>query len=398
MPPDEQALRPLRVTHVVFDLDGGGMETLVADLARRLRDRLSVSVISLSGREGKVGASIRPLLDEFHVVRPVPLFSMFFPSALARQLRALRPDVVHLHSGAWFKGALAARLAGVRKVVYTEHGREHHDPWSQRILDHVAARLTDSVVAVSGRLQTYLRRSVGVPQTKLRTVANGVDVTRFSGRGDTAELRAQLGIPTDALIIGTVGRLQPVKAHVHLVAAFTALRSMAPVRPPLHLVLCGDGPERAPLERQIHDLGVESVVHLTGWVSRPADYYRLFDIFALTSTSEGAPVSLMEAMSCGAIPVVTDVGANAEILGTDLAQFLVPAGDVPAIARGLGSALAAPGRAELRVLARRRVHQTYNLDRVAEEYERLYRSGMNAPATRPKHRTGALGGPIGQRW
>ncbi|MGH7532928.1 MAG: glycosyltransferase [Gemmatimonadales bacterium] len=383
MPPESiRPTRRLHVVHVVFDLHGGGMETLVADLARRFQGRVDVSVVSLSGRAGRVGTRIQPLLHEFHVLRPLRGLSLLAPVGLVRCLRAIKPDVVHAHSGAWFKAALAARLAGVPRVVYTEHGREHHDPVPGRWLDRLAASLTDTVIAVSDRLSNYLHTVIGVPFRKLRTVANGVDVLAFSNDRPPSSLRLAFGIEPHARIIGSVGRLQPVKSYHHLIEALALLRTMPSGSDPIHLILVGDGPERERLERLAAELGVSSVVHFAGWTQHPVDCYRLFDVFALTSRSEGAPVSLMEAMACGIVPVVTGVGANAEILGPELAHQLVNVGDVPAIAEALRTALTTCDRLRLGALARRRIVGNYNLDQLVTQYESAYR-GMQVVGDRP---------------
>lgn len=383
MPPEQvRPVHRLHVVHVVFDLHGGGMETLVANLARRFQGRVDVSVVSLSGRAGRVGARIQPLLREFHVLRPLRGLSLLAPIGLIRCLRAIKPDVVHAHSGAWFKAALAARLAGVPRVVYTEHGREHHDPMPDRWLDRLAASLTDAVIAVSDRLSTYLHTVIGVPRRKLRTVANGVDVVAFSDDRPPSSLRLAFGIEPDARIIGSVGRLQPVKSYHHLIEALALLRASPPGPDPIHLILAGDGPERARLERLAAELGVGTAVHFTGWTQHPIDCYHLFDVFALTSQSEGAPVSLMEAMACGIVPVVTRVGANAEILGPALAHQLVNVGDVPAIAEALRTTLTTRNRLRLGALARRRIVDHYNLDQLVMQYEAVYR-GMQVVGDRP---------------
>jgi glycosyltransferase involved in cell wall biosynthesis len=112
---------------------------------------------------------------------------------------------------------------------------------------------------------------------------------------------------------------------------------------------------------------------MPGWTSEPTGFYRLLDVFALTSHSEGASVSLMEAMSCGITPVVMDVGANAETLGPELQTQLVRAGDVDgfreAVVRTLKGNLA-----HLGALARRHAEQRYSLDRMMNAYEQIYRN------------------------
>jgi glycosyltransferase involved in cell wall biosynthesis len=379
----------VRVTHLVFDLNGGGMESLVAAMAARFAGGpVVLSAVSLSGRPGRVGSSIRHLLDQYHVTRPVPGVSMLAPLGVARLVRETRPDVVHLHSGAWYKGALAARLASAPRVVYTEHGREHDDPALSRWLDRRASRWTDTVVAVSDRLARYLGEVVGVEERRIRTVPNGVDIDAFSPGFAPLALRRDLGIPEGAVVIGSVGRLEPVKRYDRLITALGRLRAPGMVERPVHLVLVGDGSRRAALEEQVRREGLSEAARLVGWTDRPADFYRLLDVFALTSDSEGASVSLMEAMACGIAPVVMDVGANAEILGPELADQVTPAGDLDVFVRTAAHMLCSPDRRQhAGRLARERVGRCYNLDRMLAWYEDLYRQRATAPASSAGGRT-----------
>jgi glycosyltransferase involved in cell wall biosynthesis len=301
---------------------------------------------------------------------------MIAPLGLSRAIRQTRPDVVHLHSGAWFKPAWAARLAGVPRVIYTEHGRIHDDPPIARWLDRRAARLTEVVVAVADQLRGYLEREVGIPAGKLVTIPNGIDTRRFTPGPAPAPLRRDLGIPADAWVIGSVGRLEWVKRYDRLVEVVAGVRTSADGRP-LYLVLCGDGSEGEKLRALAAARGVADRVKFPGWVT-PAEYYRLFDIFALTSLSEGASVSLLEAMASGAVPAVMDVGANAFILGPDLATQVVAAGDVEAFKRLVSETLAAPERrARLGNVARERVVQRFDFEAFTEAYTRLYLAGLN---------------------
>ncbi len=370
----------MRVTQLVFDLDGGGLETLVASiLAGFAGTPVTMSVISLSGRTGRVGATVLGLVDQFHAIEPWPAVSMAFPLGVARALRRTRADVVHLHSGAWFKGAWAARLARVPRVVYTEHGREHRDTRGTLLLDRQSARLTDAVVAVSARLEEYLARAVHVPRARLRTIVNGVDTRRFAPGPGSADLRGRLGIPPGATVVGSVGRLEAVKAYDRLVAALGRLRS---ARPGLdaHLVVCGEGGQRAALEAQVAEAGLVGRVHLPGWIDDLPAWYRLFDVFALSSDSEGLSVSLLEAMACGCAPVVTDVGANAAVLGAELRGQVVPPRDTPALAEALAATAGAGGRRDaLGAAARRRVVAAYGLERMLAEYEKVYRGEPPSP-------------------
>jgi glycosyltransferase involved in cell wall biosynthesis len=364
----------LRVTHVVFDLQGGGMESLVAAMVTKLtKSSVRSSVITLSGRQGRVGAAIRPHLDHLVPFAPLRGVSMAFPLGLANAIRRTNPDIVHLHSGAWFKGALAARLAGAGRVIFTEHGRVHHDPWMARQLDRLASRLTDVVVPVSCELSNYLHERLRIPLERLRVVENGVDVTVFAPGAPSLAMRERWRIPPDALVIGSVGRLERVKGYDRLLEVFAALKSRGTHANRCRLVLCGEGSERASLAALAARLGLEDSVTFAGWVEASAEVYRCFDVFAVTSRSEGLSISLLEAMASGVAPVVNDVGANREVLGPELRQYAVPAEAWDSFAGLVGALLEDPAaRAHVGARASARVRERYSLDRVVAQYLEVY--------------------------
>jgi glycosyltransferase involved in cell wall biosynthesis len=308
-------IRPVRVTNVIHCMLGGGMELILAAIARRMVGTdVTMSIITLDGQVGPVGEQIVGEVEAIIPMRPTPFVSMFAPLGLAATIRETRPDVVHLYSGAWWKGALAARLAGVKSVVYSEHGLQHEDSPLAPLLFRSAAALTDVVVTVSDRLRDDFGSRLGLPAERVMTIENGVDTKRFSPGEPPAGLRASLGLPADALVVGSVGRLEPVKSYDLLIDAFAELlREDGHARPP-YLVLCGSGSQREALEAHARARGVLERVRFAGWSDQPRDYYRLYDVFALSSISEGAPMSLMEAMATGAVPVCTDVGAIRQIM------------------------------------------------------------------------------------
>ena len=365
-----------RVTHVAWNLEGGGLESLIAMLADQLHGTdVEISAISLSGQPGRVGEAMRSRLAHFEVLRPTPVVSLVAPVGLARAIRRTRADVVHLHSGAWLKGAWAARLARVRRVVYTEHGREHDDPLLRRVLDRIAARLTHTVVAVSERLRAYMTAVVHVPARRLVVIPNAVDARRFRPAGRDATVREALGVPSDGLVIGSVGRLVAVKGYDVLLRAVARLAHGALSAHPPYVVLVGDGPEREALESLARELRIEPLLRMPGWSDQPEAMYHAFDVFALSSWSEGASLSLLEAMASGVVPVVTDVGASGELVGPELKAQVVPAGAVDALADALAATLRDRGaRERLAGLARRRVEEWYDVVPLVAAYRDLYRA------------------------
>ncbi len=368
--------RQIRVLHIVNDLNHGGLERVVADIARRTdASRFETHVLALQFM-GHFGEG----LDAFatlHVADPMRRLSMVYPRALTHQLRSIAPDVVHLHSGVWYKASAAASLAGVPLKIYTDHGRQHPDPWINRAVDRRASRHTDVVVAVSSDLKNTLAKFVYFP-SRLRVIRNGVDTDRYTPQSDDHDFRRELGIGLNTPIIGSTGRLEPVKGYDVLISAFARLLGSWTESPKPVLVLVGDGSARGDLERDARALGIADSVHFAGWRRDIERMTRAFTIFSMSSHSEGTSMSLLETMSTGVCPVVTDVGGNATILGPDLSHRLVVPADPNALAAALSRALLDhPSRDRDAVIARRRVVQDFGLDAMVHSYESLYSTAID---------------------
>ncbi len=370
--------RRTRVLHVVDNLNYGGMERVIAEIGRRTdpaRFETHVMALDYLGHfaEG---------LDEFatlHVASAMSRWSMIRPAALARDIRNIAPDVVHMHSGTWYKGSLAARLAGVPAQVYTDHGRQIPDPWTNRVLDNIASRRTDVVVAVSERLAQDLTGFVANPE-RVRVVPNGVDTVRYAPLGTVDNgLAEELGIAPNRPIIGSIGRLEIVKGYEVAVAAFARLLSDWDGGMPPVLVLIGDGSQRASLEQAARDADLGADIHFLGWRSDIERCASAFTIFTMSSHSEGTSVSLLEAMSSGLCPVVTAVGGNAAVLGEPLRHRLVPPANPDALAAAWREALTDEDRRRVdSTAARARVVENFGLDAMVRRYQDIYDAATEA--------------------
>ena len=367
----------LRVLHVIQNLNYGGMERLLADIAR-LSSPVAIETHVLALQY--LGRFAEGLTDcaTLHLAEPMSRASMLWPHTLIRQIRRIAPDVVHTHSGVWYKVSLAARAAGVPRIVHTEHGRGLPDPWVHRFLDGRAARRTDAVVAVSRALSQQLAATIVRDAETIHVIENGVRTDLFTPRSDSGALRRELGIPPETPILGSIGRLEPIKGYEVMVAAMARLRARPDVGHPV-LVLAGDGSERPRLEAMASSLGVSDAIRFLGWRDGMAELHEAFTLFTMSSHSEGTSVSLLEAMSAGLCPVVTDVGGNAEVLGPLLRHRLVPAASPDLLADAWSAALTdvvrrqADGRA-----ARARVLERFDAAAMTRAYERLYHGRANA--------------------
>jgi glycosyltransferase involved in cell wall biosynthesis len=367
-----RAGRRLRVLHIIQNLNYGGMERLLADIVLRADPQRIESHVLCLQYLGRFAEGLEEVA-ELHLAKPLRRLSMVWPAQLVQQIRAIGPDVVHTHSGVWYKATHAARLAGVRWLVHTEHGRHRPDPLPGRLIDGIAARRTDVVVAVSGALAEELVGSRIVPRKRLRVVRNGVDTQVYAPRDPAGDLRRELGISPQTPILGSIGRLERIKGYDIAVEAFARLRKKWSAGPAPVVVVVGEGSERPRLEKRVRQLGLADAVFLLGWRDGVARTLSEFTLFTASSRSEGTSVSLLEAMSAGLCPVVTDVGGNAAVLGSELAHRLVPSEDAETLADAWIAALRDQGRRHKDAqAARRRVEANFGLEAMVREYESIY--------------------------
>ncbi len=362
----------LRVAHVVLSLDVGGLERVVLDLARAGRSLDQQALIVCLERPGALateaarqGAHVVSL-DKPPGVRPALV------GQLCNVLRRLRPQVVHTHQiTALFYAGPAARLAGVPVVVHTEHGKNYAPRRRTRWVGRLAGAWTQTFFGVSEDIVDEVRGLRVVPSHKLRFAPNGIDPAPFAVPSQVESLKRQLGIPVGDQVVGTVGRLTEIKCQHVLLRGFA---QAAQSRTDLRLLLVGDGPSRAALEALAEQLGVHRRVHFAGYQARPQDYLPLMDLFALTSRSEGMPLTVLEAWAARVPVVATRVGGLPRLIDDGRTGWLIPAFDPAALAAAMRKLLTDAALRERLILAgEREVQTTYHLDAMAERYDVHYR-------------------------
>jgi sugar transferase (PEP-CTERM/EpsH1 system associated) len=363
--------RPL-VVHVVNSLAVGGLENGVINLANSAGGGIRHAIVCLI-EEGAMRSRLRPEIPVFILgKRPGQDLGAFV--RLVALLRRLRPAIVHSRNWAAFDAVPAARLAGVRRVVHGEHGRDIHDPEGRNVKRNWIRRrfapMVSHYVAVSRDLERWLREDVRVPAGRVSTIPNGVDLSRFA-QGGRLEARERLGLAPEAPVICTVGRLDPVKDQVGLVHAFAGL---LPAHPQATLVIAGDGPCRDDLARVSAELGVADQVRLLGECRDVPGVLGAADVFALPSIAEGMSNTVLEAMAAGLPVVATRVGGNPELVEDGVTGRLVPIRDPVALREAMAAYLDDPHlRAMHGKASRQRAVECFGLERMCQDYTDLYR-------------------------
>jgi glycosyltransferase involved in cell wall biosynthesis len=253
-------------------------------------------------------------------------------------------------------------------VIHTKHGRNQPDVARKVLLNRLASTLTDRVVAVSADAADVALHLENVPETKVVTISNGVDTTAFRP-ADPRAARALLGVPAGGFHVGVVARLAAVKDHATLLEAFALLRNE---RPDAHLTLVGDGPERAALLDRSRALGLIGSVCFVGARRDVAALLPAFDVFALSSTSEGISLTLLEAAAAGLPIVATRVGGNAEVVLDGATGTLVSPCDPRAFAAALAALSRRSDRAAVGLAGRAHVERWFSVERMARAYQDLY--------------------------
>jgi len=390
--------RPLKILTIIARLNLGGAAREVVLESRAALDK-GHQVLLVHGAVGRGEGSLEHLAAEQGV--PSLKLDALGPRLSAfSDLRALftlirlvfreSPDIVHTHTakaGALGRIAAAAfNLTRVRRkralILHSFHGHVFEGYFGRlgnalvRATERWLARLSDVIVTISTRQRgDIVERFRIAPPAKVVILRYGLDLTPLLRTTSQSAARASLGVKSDDVVLGYVGRFVPIKDLPTLVDAFAhAAREC----PEARLVLAGDGPLRSEIEMRVRELGIDSRVSFVGWSEDLAVLYNAFDICVLSSLNEGTPVAAIEAMATGKPVVATAVGGVPDVVEHGRSGLLAP----PSEPRALGAAMVslvrdADRRRQLGATAAEDARQRFSRERLAEDIERLYRGQLH---------------------
>jgi glycosyltransferase involved in cell wall biosynthesis len=364
-------MKRLSIAHVLSSFGMGGQERVALDLATAQHARgHQVLAISLSDApdvslaDSFRAAGIRTECVAKHGGSVDPTLAV----RVSKHLRSGGVELVHTHNPqALVYGSPAAALAGAA-CVHSKHG-VNPDPSRRMWLRRAASKIVDAYVAVTPSLARIATAAHECDPTQLHVIPNGIDTQRFSLDLEARRrIRAELGIPENAWVVGTVGRLAPEKNQALLIDAISPM-----LDPRRHLVVVGEGPERDELERRAQATWRPELVHFTGARSDVSALLSAFDVFALTSRSEGLPLVLLEAMAMGLPVLSTAVGGIPDLIEHGVTGFLVDPADEGGLMTQLIWLSSRPQSAlDVANSGRRLVLERHSTEHMARDYEDLY--------------------------
>lgn len=363
--------RKVKILHVIDSLGIGGMERVVIDVANGLDAAKFEQIVCCLSRRGEAADQLRDNVRCFDLGKGDKA-DRLIPLKLARLIRRERPDIVHSQSWSGVDTALAMLFAPGVKLVHSEHGRNFHDLHGQTLLRRIARRWlyqrANLVFAISGEVREFYCRQTKFPVERMRVIPNGIALQRID-EADAGGVREELGIAADDFVIGTIARLDLNKDTLTLLRAFAAI----PTDSKLKLLIVGDGDQRNRLEEFVNSAALNQAVIFVGWRRDVPRLLKAMDVFALSSLSEGMPLTVLEAMAARLPVVATAVGALPEMVEEGRTGFLVPVGDAKAMAEALRRLFDERQLAkDFGEAARRKVEREFTIERTLQRYAELY--------------------------
>ena len=363
---------PIRILHLIKSLGRGGAETLLPETLKvHDKNNFVFYCIYFLPWKNQLVEEIKAaggMVQNFPAANNISILLQAFK--ISRFIRDNKIQLVHCHlPWAGFVGRIVHLISGI-PVVYTEHNKQERYQYLTRLFNKFSFNLQSTAIAVSEDVAQSIKLNIN-PSIKVNTILNGINTEKFRRNLPVGQkIRAELGISSDSIVIGSLGVFRTQK---RLNAWLEIFATVSKQNPNVRGILVGDGPLKEDIILQVKALGLEEIVFLPGIQSNSSDWYAAMDIFMMTSEFEGLPLALLEAMSCecavvatnaGGINEVVEDGINGSIVAVDQwacliskVQFLL---DNPAEMVSMGQA------------ARDRVVHHFSIHQMTRQLEKLY--------------------------
>ncbi|MHB1287245.1 MAG: glycosyltransferase [Leptospirales bacterium] len=375
---EEGKIAPVRVLYFIDNLRaGGGSQRYIYELVRIAR-KIGIAPHICTLEEG--GDYYTEILHS-----GVPTFSLSLPRinspraigklvTLVRWIRHQRIQVIHtFQTNPNVFGTLAGRLAGIKVITsrrdlgnFGMRGSKSLTIFEEKVINPLAHR----IMANSKAVFDATHRQEGISTEKMVLIRNGIDAGRFRPDPDR-KWRTSLGIPENALVFGTVSGLRKIKAVDLLLQAFRSVRERVPEA---FLIVAGDGPEASDLHTMAQRLKIMDSLKFLGRRLDVETILPAFDVFVMSSLSEGFPNAVLEAMACGVPVIATSVGGIRELVIPEETGRLVPPNNIKELVEAMVRIAENPSvRAEFSLNARQYVEKHFQFETIAHQLKEMYR-------------------------
>ena len=365
--------KKINIMHVLPSLEIGGMENGVVNLVNNLDDEIFENSICCLESEGPMKNRLFPGKAKVFLMNIKPGIQYGLPFKLAKLFRKENIDIVHTHNfDSGLYGILGAKIGKVPVIVHGEHGSFLQNSPRRNQIGKWVCRKSDYIITMSSNLEEKLKSEWQIVDDKISYILNGLDYNKFAKSDKSDSLKNNLGINPDSIVIGTVGRLVPVKDYATLIDAFALLKKRVQKS---QLVFIGDGPLKNNLIEQAKKLGILDSVKMLGTRDDVAELLHIFDVFCLTSLTEGNSNTILEAMAAGLPIVATNVGGTPEIIQSGVNGILVPPRDPNALMEAIHKVITNRTLAsQFGTSAQQWVQKERSLERMVQQYMDVYQS------------------------
>lgn len=367
----------IKVLHLVEHFHVGGLEKVITQLLTYAPQQINpgICVLGYSGyfaeQVERSGLSITHLNNGNRFNRKNFRLSIKLMTQIFSLLLRTRPDVVHCHDMAgWYFGTIASMLVPKRiPIVYTRHGSFSGLTRTIRYKAKILSKFTDRIIAVSEDVKNEWISKINISPVKINTVLNGVDTDLFSKRSNP-DLKKELGLTDQNFITGTVTRFFAVKNIEMQIEMVSRLKTQIPEL--RHIIVAPIGERGKKFKDIIKKRGLDKYIILAGYREDVPDMLSLFDIFILTSLSEGTPVSILEAMASGTPVISSRVGGIPKLVSNGQNGFLFDVDDLDGLCDNI---YRLRNNSELRnTLSRnsRKAAENFSIKNTCKHYEKIY--------------------------
>jgi len=360
----------IHVLHITYDMNIGGTEQVIRNLIEgRTASRYRCSVLCLDGKVGPWGKELEQKGITHHCLNRRSGFDTKLITQVRKLIKAEAIDIIHCHQYTPFSYGWFAKAFTGKPIIFTEHGRFYPDfgTLKRKLINPILQTFTTAITSISAATKQALVTYENLSPNRIEVIYNGI-MDEF--QPPAVELKETLGIDANAVVFGTISRLDPIKNQAMMIRAFARVWRD---NKNTVLLIVGDGPLRQELETLMAQLQLQDAVIFTGFQPGPKRYLSIIDVFLLPSLSEGTSMTLLEAMSYGKPSIATAVGGTPEIIEDGRTGKLIDNEDEEALVTAMQQLGAnASERDTLGKTAREVYLQRFTVSAMVQQYEALY--------------------------